>query len=163
MSAVGNFLSECPSGVTVLKCDFRPMKNCAAVSPLSYASSELYSVSVATSSCRLGTFRIGLGESIVFRSECPCVAPRVPYCVVASKVFFRVAWSVPGKYFEYSPTSSLVGVLNRGSASYRGSSLQHFSASFLALLLKKLGSSSSASKSDVSSSTVSTVTCSSFP
>ena len=110
-SVAGKFLSECPRGSAVRKCDFRPMKNCAAVDPSSKASSLLYSVSVATSSCLRGMLRIGFGDRIWFRNECPSVAPLVPYCVVASNVFLSVAWSVPGKYLEYSATSFLDGWL----------------------------------------------------
>jgi hypothetical protein len=72
-------LSEDPKRLALRKLDFLPMKNCAAVEPLSNAGVLLYSVSVATSLCLHGRFRMGFGDAIWLRRVCPCVAPLLPY------------------------------------------------------------------------------------
>ena len=114
ISALAKSLSDNPHGVTNLCSDFLPTKNCAAVDPLSIAGVLLYRVSVATSSFLWCMLRVGFGDKRRFLKLTPDTAPRVPSCVVASKVRHMLSKFAPGKKQAYLLKSLLLGLRSFG-------------------------------------------------
>ena len=114
ISVLAKSLSDNPHGVTDLYRDFLPTKNCAAVDPLSIAGVLLYRVSVATSSFLRCMLRIGFGDRRRFLKLTPDIAPRVPSCVVASKVRRMLSKFAPGKKQAYLLKSLLLGLRSFG-------------------------------------------------